>query len=122
MDEVHFEENASATQDGHFKNLLLFSKGVDSENWVTKYLVVRIKEPLTGDGSLTIKVKQSSYQENEFVDIPGLTLTIDSQSKRNVFSVGKQTSDYITAERIKTGEITGGIIDVSISSEEPIFE
>ena len=120
MNEEDFEENASAIEDGDF-HYTLISEGADFGSGQTKYLVVRVREPITGEGSLIIKVQQSASENEGFVDIPGLTLTINSQSNNKVFSVGNQTEKYTKATRVKAGEITGGIIHVSCSSDRPIF-
>ena len=120
MAEIFFGKNSPASEEGDLP-YIVSSKEIDLEKGNLVYFIVRIIKPIIGTGFLSIKVRQSSCKDDGFFDVQNLFLIVGAKSDKQNFTLGFQKKKYLKATKAKIGFVSGGTVNVSISSEEPDF-
>ena len=85
------------------------------------YFVLTVTTPMTGGGTVTVKLQQSSSETSGYTDVPEMSLKTDANSARKTYWIGLAgvNKRFVKAHGTKTGTVSAGKFDVYITPMQP---
>ena len=98
--------------------------GVDSDLFpgAPLWLVLAVTTAMTGGGTVTVKLQQSSSETSGYTDIPNASLKTDANSAVKFYSIGLPTGvtkRFIKAHGTKTGTVSAGKFSLYLTPMQP---